>query len=90
MAGFFEKLKSAEVFHFDKINTTWMISLSLSRKTVQESLFKISLEHHNLVPEHFFKIDSEMKLLAEKNYAAGASCVTFRLVYVRVVQGKFS
>ena len=75
-------------FTWDKVNFAW-IRLSLPLKTVQESLLKISLEHHRFVPEHFLKIDCEVGLLAAKNYAARASCVTFRLVYVRVVQGKF-
>ena len=52
---------------------------------------RIVVQHHSFVPKHFLKTDCDMiKLLAAKHYAAGASCVTFRLVYVRVVQGKFS
>ena len=43
-------------------------------------------EHHRFIPEHFLKTDCEVRLLAAKNYAACVTCVTFRLVYVRVVQ----
>ena len=50
--------KAPRFFAWDKANFTW-IGLSLSLKTVQESLFKISLEHHSVVPEHFLKIDCE-------------------------------
>ena len=66
---------------------TW-ISLSLSSYTVQESLFKISLEHHtyidSFVPEHL-KIDCEVGLLNILQLERVAS----RLVYVLVVEGKF-
>ena len=50
-----------------KVHFTWM-SLSLSLKTVQESLFKIFLERHSFVPKHFSKIDCEVRILAAKNY----------------------
>ena len=38
-----------------------------SLKTFQESLSKISLEHHSFVHEHFLNIDSEFGLLAAKH-----------------------
>ena len=62
-------------------------NLSLSRKTVQESLFKILLKPHSFVPKHFLKIDCEVGLLAAKNYAACANRVTFRLLYLCVPCG---
>ena len=84
MAAF---LKNAEVFHlgYSVKGPSYMdMSLSLSLKTVLESLFKISLEHHSFVPEHFLKIDCEVRLLAAKNYAACANCFTFRLAHLCV------
>ena len=72
MAAFFEKLPG-----FSR-----EANLSLSQKTVQESLFKILLEPHSFVPKHFLKIDGEVRLLAAKNYAACANRVTFRLLYL--------
>ena len=87
---FLKNWKAPRFLTWDKANLT-RISLSLSLKTIQESLFKISFEHHfeSNVPEHVLKIDFEVWLLAEKNYAASASCVTFLLVYVRMIERKF-
>ena len=81
---FLKNGKAPRFFTWDEANFTW-ISLSLSLKTVQETLFKISLEHHSFVPEHPLKIDCKVGLFAAKNFSARASCVTFRLVYARVV-----
>lgn len=62
---FSKKLRAPRFFTWYKANFTWITS-SLSLKTVEQPLFKMSHEHHGFVSEHFLKIDCEVWLLAAK------------------------